>query len=65
LAADRDRAYALSPLSGQIFQAIGMWSDIFPHIGKYRQIHLSDGDYFVGGLWSEINNQQSIKSTIN
>nr|WP_318719943.1 MULTISPECIES: FAD-dependent hydroxylase [unclassified Roseofilum] len=44
LAVARDRAYALSPLSGQIFQEIGVWSDIFPHIGKYCHIHLSDGD---------------------
>ncbi len=43
-AAARERAYALSPLSGQIFQSIGIWQDIFPHIGKYRQIHLSDAD---------------------
>ncbi len=43
-AAARERAYALSPLSGQIFQSIGVWQNILPHIGKYRQIHLSDAD---------------------
>lgn len=43
-AAARERGYALSPLSGQIFDGIGVWDKIFPHIGKYRHIYLSDGD---------------------
>ncbi len=44
-AASRERAYALSPLSGNIFQGIGIWDQVFPHIGKYRHIYLSDADY--------------------
>lgn len=44
-AATRERGYALSPLSGQIFENIGVWQDIFPKIGKYRHIFLSDADY--------------------
>ncbi len=43
-AAARERGYALSPLSGKIFEAIGVWDKIFPHIGKYRDIYLSDAD---------------------
>jgi 2-octaprenyl-6-methoxyphenol hydroxylase len=40
----RERGYALSPLSGEIFQKVGIWNRIFPHIGKYRHIYLSDAD---------------------
>ncbi|HEY9887632.1 MAG TPA: FAD-dependent hydroxylase [Candidatus Obscuribacterales bacterium] len=43
-AASRERGYALSPLSGQIFAGIGVWDKIFPYIGKYRHIYLSDAD---------------------
>lgn len=43
-AASRERGYALSPLSGQIFEGIGVWEQIFPYIGKYRHIYLSDAD---------------------
>ena len=44
-AAARRQAYALSILSGKIFEEIGIWTKILPHIGKYRQICLSDADY--------------------
>ena len=43
----RQRAYALSILSGKILQGIGVWKDIFPHIGKFKHIRLSD-DFFPG-----------------
>lgn len=43
-AAARERGYALSPLSGKILAGIGVWDNIFPHIGKYRDIYLSDAD---------------------
>lgn len=43
-AASRERGYALSPLSGKIFEGIGIWDKIFPYIGKYRHIYLSDAD---------------------
>jgi len=43
-AAARERGYALSPLSGKIFEGIGVWDNIFPYIGKYRDIYLSDAD---------------------
>ena len=41
----RERGYALSPLSGKIFKGIGVWDKMFPYIGKYRDIYLSDADY--------------------
>ncbi len=45
VAAAREQAYALSPLSGRIFQKIGIWSEIIADLGKYRQIYLSDADH--------------------
>jgi 2-octaprenyl-6-methoxyphenol hydroxylase len=45
VAAARRQAYALSVLSGRVFEGIGVWKDIFPHIGKYCHIRLSDADY--------------------
>ncbi|RMF23013.1 MAG: FAD-dependent hydroxylase, partial [Cyanobacteria bacterium J083] len=44
LVAARTQAYALSLLSGEILEGIGVWQDIFPHVGKYRHISLSDGE---------------------
>ncbi|MDJ0599622.1 MAG: FAD-dependent hydroxylase [Crocosphaera sp.] len=43
--ASRKRSYALSLLSGKIFDSIGVWSEILPQIGKFRHIRLSDADY--------------------
>ncbi|EAZ89646.1 FAD-dependent hydroxylase [Crocosphaera chwakensis] len=43
--ASRGRSYALSLLSGKIFDSIGVWSEILPQIGKFRHIRLSDADY--------------------
>ncbi|BAZ43711.1 Ubiquinone biosynthesis hydroxylase, UbiH/UbiF/VisC/COQ6 family protein [Chondrocystis sp. NIES-4102] len=45
VAAARTQAYAFSPLSSYIYQGIGVWQDIFPHIGKYHHINLSDANY--------------------
>ncbi len=45
--AKRQRAYALSILSGKILEGIGVWQDIFPHIGKFKHIRLSD-NFFSG-----------------
>ncbi len=39
---NRKRAYALSILSGKILQEMGVWQDIFPHIGTFKHIRLSD-----------------------
>ncbi|WP_033375073.1 FAD-dependent hydroxylase [Spirulina subsalsa] len=41
----RQRAYALSVLSGRIFEQIGVWGQMLPQIAKFRRISLSDADY--------------------
>ncbi|MFY0609459.1 MAG: FAD-dependent hydroxylase [Candidatus Atelocyanobacterium thalassa] len=41
----RERAYALSLLSGRIFNGIGIWSKILPEISKFNYIFLSDADF--------------------
>jgi 2-octaprenyl-6-methoxyphenol hydroxylase len=41
----KTQAYAFSPLSSRIYEGIGIWQDIFPYIGKYQHISLSDADY--------------------
>ncbi len=45
VAAAKTQAYAFSPLSSRIYQGIGLWDKIFPHIGKYEYISLTDADY--------------------
>ena len=45
VAAAKTQAYAFSPLSSRIYQGIGLWDKIFPHIGKYQNISLTDADY--------------------
>ncbi len=45
VAAAKTQAYAFSPLSSRIYEGIGVWKDIFPHIGKYEHISLTDADY--------------------
>lgn len=42
---NRDRAYAMSLLSSQIFQDLGVWKQVHPQIATYRNIRLSDADY--------------------
>ncbi|MGK7877386.1 MAG: FAD-dependent hydroxylase [Xenococcaceae cyanobacterium] len=44
VAAARRQAYAISLLSGRIFEGIGVWPKIFPQIAKFRHIRLSDAD---------------------
>lgn len=41
---DRPRAYALSPLSAKIFQAVGIWEQLAPAITHFPQVILSDAD---------------------
>lgn len=41
---DRPRAYALSPLSAQIFQAVGVWEQLAPAMTHFPQVVLSDAD---------------------
>lgn len=45
IAASRQQVYAISLLSGQIFQQIGVWDKILPKINKFTQIRLSDADH--------------------
>jgi 2-octaprenyl-6-methoxyphenol hydroxylase len=42
---DRPRAYAISPLSANIFRTIGIWEQISPAITHFPQVVLSDADY--------------------
>jgi 2-octaprenyl-6-methoxyphenol hydroxylase len=44
-AASKPQAYALSLLSARILDAIGIWEKIFPKVGKFHSIRLSDADY--------------------
>lgn len=44
-AASKPQAYALSLLSGRILDAIGVWEQILPKVGKFRSIRLSDADH--------------------
>ncbi|MGK7892656.1 MAG: FAD-dependent hydroxylase [Xenococcus sp. (in: cyanobacteria)] len=45
VAAARTQAYAFSLLSSRIYEGIGVWKDIVPHIGKFKYIRLSDSDF--------------------
>lgn len=38
-------AYALSLMSSAILKGIGVWDQIFPQIGKFEKIRLSDADH--------------------
>jgi 2-octaprenyl-6-methoxyphenol hydroxylase len=44
-AASRQQVYALTLLTGQIFEQIGVWDKILPKINKFTQIRLSDADH--------------------
>ncbi|HSM80824.1 MAG TPA: FAD-dependent monooxygenase, partial [Nodosilinea sp.] len=44
-AAARQRAYALSLTSADIFKGLGLWPQIGPQICHFDQVQLSDGDY--------------------
>jgi 2-octaprenyl-6-methoxyphenol hydroxylase len=44
-ASDRGQAYSINLLSSQIFQGLGLWQRIRPHVETYSQVQLSDGDY--------------------
>jgi 2-octaprenyl-6-methoxyphenol hydroxylase len=41
-AADRGQAYSINLLSSQIFQGLGLWDQIRPHIETYSGVRLSD-----------------------
>jgi 2-octaprenyl-6-methoxyphenol hydroxylase len=44
-AAARQRAYAFSLTSADIFKGLGLWPQIGPHICHFDQVQLSDADY--------------------
>lgn len=44
-ASSRQRAYAFSLTSADIFKGLGLWPQIGPHICHFDQVQLSDGDY--------------------
>ncbi|MFE4106859.1 FAD-dependent hydroxylase [Almyronema epifaneia] len=44
-AANRQRAYALSLLSGRIFAGLGLWEQISPQITHFQRVRLSDADH--------------------
>jgi 2-octaprenyl-6-methoxyphenol hydroxylase len=39
------RAYHLSLMTGRIFEGLGIWQNILPHITTFHQISLADADY--------------------
>lgn len=39
------QAYAISLLSGRIFQGLGIWEKVLPQITTFKQISLSDANY--------------------
>jgi 2-octaprenyl-6-methoxyphenol hydroxylase len=44
IAIAKGRAYALSILSGRIFQGLGIWQEVLPHFSQFAQIQISDAD---------------------
>jgi 2-octaprenyl-6-methoxyphenol hydroxylase len=44
-AASRPRAYAFSPTSAEIFQQLGLWQQVSPHLTHFQKVQLSDGDH--------------------
>lgn len=44
-AASRPRAYAFSPTSAEIFQQLGLWDQVSPHLTHFQKVQLSDGDH--------------------
>ncbi len=45
IASARGQAYNISPLSGRIFDGLGVWEQIRPQLETYTKIRLSDADY--------------------
>ena len=44
-AASRERAYAFSLTSGEIFKKLGLWSAVSPRITHFERVCLSDADF--------------------
>lgn len=43
--ADRDRAYAFSPMSARIFQQLGLWDQVGSYITHFQRVRMSDANY--------------------
>ena len=43
--ANRDRAYAFSPMSARIFQQLGLWDQVGPYITHFQRVRMSDANY--------------------
>ncbi|MEO0708447.1 MAG: FAD-dependent hydroxylase [Cyanobacteria bacterium J06649_5] len=44
-AANRQRAYAFSPVSARILQGLGLWQIVGPQLTPFKRVKLSDADY--------------------
>jgi 2-octaprenyl-6-methoxyphenol hydroxylase len=44
-AANRQRAYAFSPVSAKILDGLGLWQTVGPQLTPFKQVKLSDADY--------------------
>ncbi|NJM98879.1 MAG: FAD-dependent oxidoreductase, partial [Phormidesmis sp. RL_2_1] len=44
-AANRQRAYAFSPVSAKILAGLGLWHTVGPQLTHFQQVKLSDADY--------------------
>jgi 2-octaprenyl-6-methoxyphenol hydroxylase len=44
IAITKGRAYVFSVLSGQLFDKLGVWAEVLPHIAPFSQIQISDSD---------------------
>ena len=44
-AAERQRAYAFSPVSARILSELGLWDEVGPQLTHFAQVKLSDADY--------------------
>jgi 2-octaprenyl-6-methoxyphenol hydroxylase len=44
-AVSRAQAYSISLLSSRIFEGMGIWQDIRPHVETYQRVQLTDADH--------------------
>jgi 2-octaprenyl-6-methoxyphenol hydroxylase len=45
IAANRQRAYAFSPVSAKILDGLGLWDTVGPQLTHFQRVKLSDADY--------------------
>jgi 2-octaprenyl-6-methoxyphenol hydroxylase len=44
IAVAKGRAYVFSVLSAQLFEQLGVWAEVLPHVSQFSQIQISDAD---------------------